>query len=100
MNRVTVSEDDEITRNWEKEPAYHIVVTRKSGEPLTYHITKPHGHWTEPLSDLEVREKFLNNATCLSESEASTMLDLLWGLANVAEIGTVMQSLRAITSPS
>lgn len=96
MNRITVREDDEITRNWEREPAYHIVITRNSGAPLTYHVTKPHGHWTEPLTDLEVSEKFLKNvATCLTESDAHRTLETLWGLADLRDIATVMDVFRA-----
>ncbi len=83
MQRITVSEDPELTAKFPTTMTSRIDVRTRSGERITDEASYPKGHLQNPMSDEEVAAKFMQACTPrLGETRARHALALLWDLEN------------------
>ena len=94
MEKITVSEDPEITRRWHTHPAYDIEV-RLGDSTRNFRLDHPMGHYLRPFTDAEVDRKFEANARTVLEPEAtSALLSTLWAVDEFDDLDRVMELLR------
>ena len=63
-----------------------------SGQRYSSEVAYHKGHYKNPLTDAELEEKFRSLARkVLSPSQADALLDRLWHLEDVADIGEVLR---------
>lgn len=100
MQRVSVHEDPELTRehagelpNWPST----VEVVLKNGARLARRTRWPKGHPRNPLSDAELEAKFRRLAGgVVSPPQADRLLQTLWSLDRLADIGLLAEQFRAI----
>jgi len=100
MQRITVREDPALTRehagevpNWPSS----VEVVLRTGQRLARRIRWPKGHPRNPLSDGELEAKFHRLAQrALPPAGAQRLLDTLWRLDELDDIGALTGQFRAI----
>lgn len=100
MQRITVSEDPELTRrhagalpSWPST----IEIVLKSGERLREQTQFPRGHPRNPLADDELAQKFFALSDgVIARDSAQRLVDTLWSLDSLPDIGVLTDQLRAI----
>jgi 2-methylcitrate dehydratase len=98
MAKITVTPDEELTAAFDRDgtPGYRVTLTTKNGKDHEIDVTYPHGHQLDPLTDDEVRGKFLANATPrLGLLEATELMDTVLGLPTMADVNTLTDLFRA-----
>jgi len=95
MRKIIVHEKPELTRSYPR--AIPNQVTIKTGnDELTERVDYPRGHWKNPMSDVEVEEKFIRQASAVvSPDQAEEILEKVWSLEKVNSIKKLMGLLRA-----
>lgn len=99
MDKVEIVADDELTKLYpEKFPA-QVSVTMQDGTVHEAEMYYPKGDPSNPLSDEELRIKFMDNvAGVLSDSNAEALLDLIGNLADNRDMEALGALLRAGTA--
>ncbi len=76
--------------------AYDVTVHTTDGRVLTAAVPRPHGHPRDPLSALEVEEKFRDAAgDLLGEARTAAVIELVDCLEDLDSIGTLMSAAGA-----
>ena len=90
--KVKVAATDEANRRAPEAMLATVELVTRSGErhrssPVPYH----RGHWKNPMTDREVEDKFRELSTdLLGQARTDALLDRLWNLELVDDIGEVM----------
>ncbi len=94
--KIRMQEDPAFTAAYPKTFHCRFEVTMKSGEVVTMEQTNPRGHPKNPMTDHEIEEKFLKQATvaCIPEAQSRSLLAQLWRLEQVTELGTLFEMMR------
>lgn len=86
--RITVTGDPEC-----HEASVSIVVTFNDGSRVEKHVERAIGSRDKPLSDLQLEEKFVNQARLVIGQEASdAFLRTCWNLENLSDAGDVARA--------
>jgi 2-methylcitrate dehydratase len=96
--RVTMAVHPEAQRHGTggEELPVTVTVTRKDGRTLTAEIQHPKGHPANPLSPVALEEKFEDCAFgVLERPDIRRVIELVQGLEQVEDIGTLMDVLTA-----
>jgi 2-methylcitrate dehydratase len=101
MDVMTVTEDPDYTKHFPAAFPCRLEVTTMSGQRLTAEALYPQGHAHNPLSDVEVEEKFQRlTADLMPASQCRTVFDLLWSVEHQANLQALFDSLVLTTRPS
>ena len=96
MNKITVSENPEFTLTHPDPSTTEIEVITASGERLVERSDYPRGHHRNPMSEQEVKDKFMGQCEpVLTSRRARTALDTLWKLEEVPDIGRIIDLFQA-----
>ena len=96
MNKITVSENPEFTLTHPDPSITEIEVITASGERLVERSDYPRGHHRNPMSEQEVKDKFMGQCEpVLTSRRARTALDTLWKLEGVPDIGRIIDLFQA-----
>ena len=84
----------------EVDPAAHgerqtVEVESTDGRRLSSRVEIPRGHWDAPLSDAELRDKFLGLAGAVLGTRAETAADLVDRIESPGALSELMALLRA-----
>lgn len=94
MGKMTVEEDDAFTQRFSDEYNCRIEVCTTSGQRVEAHAAYQPGHWRNPLSDVQVADKFNRLADGLLAQERCTdALDRLWSLEQVPNLRALFDDL-------
>ena len=94
--KVKVAASEEANRRAPEAMLATVELVGTSGErhrssPVAYH----RGHWKNPMTDREVEDKFRALSTdLLGASQTDALLDRLWNLEQVEDIGEVLKMVR------
>ncbi|MBI1912473.1 MAG: MmgE/PrpD family protein [Deltaproteobacteria bacterium] len=95
VQKVRIVKDDDLDKMYPVAMPNRVEVKLKSGEFLTREIIYPKGHPKNPLSDLEVEEKFRSLAEWyLVNTEVNSALNLLWRLEEVKDVREILRLFR------
>lgn len=91
LDRISILEDPELTAKYPDGIPTRIEVVMKDGRVLSGRTDYAVGHPNNPMPDAVVAEKFRAQARpLLSERQISALLDALWHLEDVQNLGEVM----------
>ena len=93
--RVKVEGTDEADRRAPEAMLCQLDVLTRSGEKYSAEVPYHKGHYKNPMSDAEVEAKFRSLAQdLLTPSQLDTLLDKLWNLEQVDDIGEILRLTR------
>ncbi len=95
VQKVRVTASDEANRRWPEAMLSIVTVTTTSGDTYSAEVPYHRGHWKNPMSDREVEEKFHSLTDGhLTSNQSAALLDRLWSLEGVQDIGEVVRMVR------
>jgi 2-methylcitrate dehydratase len=95
VGRVKVGVSEEANRRVPEAMLCNLEVVTRSGRRYSAEVAYHKGHFKNPLSDREVEEKFRSVVSdLLSPAQADALLDRLWHLEQVEDIGQVIKLAR------
>ncbi len=98
VQKVQVHVSEEANRRAPEALLSRVEVTTTSGQHYRVEVPYHRGHWKNPMTDAEVEDKFRAlTAGVLALDQTDRLLDQLWHLETVEDIGDV---LRATILPS
>ena len=93
--RVKVESSEEADRRAPEAMLCQLDVVTKAGDRYSAEVPYHRGHYKNPMSDSEVEEKFRSLAQdLLSPGQTDALLDKLWNLEQVEDIGEVLRLTR------
>jgi len=98
IKKLTVVEEPEFTRRYPAESCTRVEVTTTDGRRVTAETSHPKGHNRNPLSDIEVEEKFRGlTVGALGAQRCDQVLAEVRGLERAATLGGLFESLVIAT---
>jgi 2-methylcitrate dehydratase len=95
VRKIKVSVSEEATRRAPEATLTNIEVLTTSGDRHSAEVAYHRGHFKNPMSDEELEEKFRALAhDLLSPSKVRTILDCLWGLEQMGDIGRLIRMVQ------
>jgi 2-methylcitrate dehydratase len=95
VQKVKVSVSAEANRRAPEAMLSTVDVVTASGQRLTAEVAYHRGHYKNPMSDQEIEAKFRSLARdLLTARQIDALLDRLWNLEQVGDIGEVMNMVR------
>lgn len=95
MQKVRVVEREEFAGWYPQAMPTRVTVRTAAGKEYAKQIDFPLGHPRNPMSDREVEEKFRHlSAGKLDRARAGKVIDLVWRLDKLKDIGTLMPLLK------
>src|SRR5439155_12501090 len=95
MQKVRMVEQGEFTDWYPQAMPTRVSVRTAAGKEYVKQVDFPLGHPRNPMSDREVEEKFRSLAAgTLDRARAGKVIDLVWKLDRLKEIGSLMPFLR------
>ncbi len=92
VKRVKVGISEEANRRVPEAMLCNLEVVTKSGQRYSSEVAYHKGHYKNPMSDSEVEDKFRSLAhDLLSSDQTDALLDRLWHLEGVTDIGEVIR---------
>ena len=93
--RVKVEGTDEADRRAPEAMLCQLDVMTRSGEKYSAEVPYHKGHYRNPMTDAEVEDKFRSLAQdLLAPAQLDALLDRLWNLEQVEDIGEVLRLTR------
>jgi 2-methylcitrate dehydratase len=93
--KVKVSVSEEANRRAPEAMLSSVEVLTTAGQRLKGEVAYHRGHYKNPMSDQEIDEKFRGLAQgLLTERQIDSLLDRLWNLEQVRDIGEVIRMVR------
>lgn len=95
IQKVRVVEQPEFTASYPRSMSTRVTVRTGSGKELVRQVDFPLGHPQNPMSDQQVEEKFRRLAAGkLGRAKAGKILDAVWNLETLRDVGALMPLLR------
>jgi 2-methylcitrate dehydratase len=95
VQKVKVSASEEANRRAPEAMLSRIEILTSGGQRHTAEVAYHRGHYKNPMSDQEIEAKFRGLAQdWLTSRQIDTLLDRLWNLEQVTDIGGVIQMVR------
>ena len=93
--RVHVAGSEEADRRAPEAMLCVLDIVTRSGDRYSAEVPYHRGHYKNPMTDAEVEEKFRSLAQdLLSPSQTDSLLEMLWNLEQVDDIGEVLRLTR------
>ncbi len=90
--KIVVKGSEEANRRAPEAMLCKVEVLTHSGQRYASEVAYHKGHYKNPLTDAELEEKFHALAgNVLSSSQANALLDCLWHLEDVADMGELLR---------
>ena len=96
VKRVKIAVSEEADRRAPEAMLCNVEVVTSSGERhRSANVPYHRGHWKNPMSEVELEEKFRSlSRDHLTRGQTESILDLLWNLEQVEDIGQVIDLVR------
>jgi 2-methylcitrate dehydratase len=92
VSRIKVNVSEEANKRAPEAMLCEVEVVTKSGERFRSEVAYHKGHYKNPMSDAEVEAKFRSLVEgLLSAREADRLLERLWHLEDVQDIGALLK---------
>jgi 2-methylcitrate dehydratase len=94
LQKLTVQEDPQYTKEWPRTFNCRIEVKSRSGQTWALHMKNPKGHPANPMSDGEIEDKFFKlTDKVLTSKQAQTALKMMWHLEEIEDVGKIFAAL-------
>jgi 2-methylcitrate dehydratase len=95
VSRVKVSVSEEANRRAPEAMLSDVEIVTGSGTRATASVPYHRGHWKNPMTDREIEAKFRGLARdLLAPAQTDALLERLWNLDQVKDIGEVIRMVR------
>jgi 2-methylcitrate dehydratase len=95
VQKIKVSVSEEANRRAPEAMLSTVEVVTSTGQQLSAEVAYHRGHYKNPMSDQEIEAKFRALAqNLLSSRQVEALLDRLWNLEQVADIGEVLSMVK------
>lgn len=95
VQKVRVRASEEANRRWPDAMLSIVSVTTTTGDTYSAEVPYHRGHWKNRMSDQELEEKFHSlTKGLLTPSQNTALLEKLWDLENVQDIGDVVRMVQ------
>jgi 2-methylcitrate dehydratase len=95
VQKIQVSVSEEANQRAPEAMLSTVEVVTSTGQRLSAEVAYHRGHYKNPMSDQEVETKFRGLAQdSLTSRQIDSLLDRLWNLEQVADIGEVIRMVR------
>ena len=95
VQKIRVSAWEEADRREPEAMLCEVEVVTTSGQSFSSEVPYHRGHWKNPMSDQEVEAKFGSlSRDLLTPSQIDSLLERLWHLEEVDDIGQVVQMVK------
>ncbi len=95
IQKIRVVEEPAFKDRYPKAMPTRLIVKTAAAQPYRRQVDVPLGHPRNPMSDHEVENKFLGLVQRrLNRTRIEKLMDLVWNLERVKDIGTLMPLLR------
>ncbi|HMH49650.1 MAG TPA: hypothetical protein VK548_05410 [Candidatus Acidoferrum sp.] len=94
MGKVKVSVSDEANRRAPEAMLSVVEIVTGAGARVTATVPYHRGHWKNPMTDGEIEAKFRGLAGDLLPAQTDALLERLWNLDQVKDIGEVIKMVR------
>jgi 2-methylcitrate dehydratase len=93
VQRVEVRADPDFTKSYPEKLSVRVSIRTSDGTTHLKQVDIPKGHYLDPLSDIEVEEKFTRFVSRkLTDAQTKIGLNQLWNLDQATDIGKLMRS--------
>ena len=94
LKKITVVEDKTLSAMYPEAVANRVTVKLSSGKVVTKQVDYHKGHPKNPMSDLEVEEKFQRlTRKYLDKNRARRILDAVWSLEKAKDVAKLVSSM-------
>lgn len=98
VSRVKVSVSEEANRRVPEAMLCNLEVITKSGKRYSSEVAYHKGHYKNPMSESEVEDKFRAlSSNLLTPAQTDALLDRVWHLEDVKDIGEIVRMTRIQT---
>jgi 2-methylcitrate dehydratase len=95
VQKVKVSVSEEANRRAPEAMLSHVEIVTTTGQRLSSEVAFHRGHYKNPMNDQEIEAKFRALAQdLLTDRQVAALLDRLWNLEQVGDIGEVIRMVR------
>ena len=95
VQKVQVSVSEEANRRAPEAMLSRVEVVTRQGVHHIAEVPYHRGHYKNPMSDSDINEKFRALASdCMAPEQISSLLERLWHLEDVSDIGEVIRMVR------
>ena len=95
MQKVTVSASPKANSQYPQTLLSQVEVALYSGERFSSEVSYPRGHSKNPMTDSELEHKFRSQTRgLLASALTDNILDHLWNLEKVDDIGQVIEMIK------
>lgn len=95
IKKIRVEETEECNALFPDASASRVEIVTRSGEKFSELVQYHRGHYRNPLTDEEIEQKFRSLAEgFLTSKQMNALLQLLWNLEDVDDVGKIMQLLK------
>ena len=94
MSKMTLTEGEGFTEKYPQQYNCRIEIISADGAKASVATSYPKGHKNNPLSDVEVGQKFCNLASAvLSDQQSYFALERLWQIEKATDLSTIFEAL-------
>jgi len=96
MKKIKISEDKKMTRDYPNKLTCQIKIWLEGNKkPIQHSVSYPKGHFKNPMSDIEVENKFRElTKFVLPTRKQNKVLDLLWNIEKIKNFDQLFNLLR------
>ncbi len=96
MQKIVISENPQFTQRFPAELTTEIEIDTRGGERVSEIASYPRGHARNPMADSEIDSKLIAQAErVLPAAQRDALLHALWDIDRAAEIGQLLDLVRA-----
>ncbi len=97
-DRVRMVADEEMASRWPEQAAARVAIRLRDGRVLEGRCENPHGHYANPASPEEIREKFARLTSHVFGSQTAEAAQILENLDCYADVSAMMGGLRRLAA--
>lgn len=95
LKRTTLKENDALTSGYPEGIPNIVRIVTAGGKSLEKKVSFPRGHSMNPMTDLELVDKFIENVSWSWSAEKSKQIvELIWDLDNQPDLEGLMEAIR------
>jgi 2-methylcitrate dehydratase len=91
VGRIKCSVSEEANRREREMKLCELDVVLRSGERKSVRVEYWRGHWRNPMTDVEIEQKFRSLAAMLPAARTDAIIEQLWKLEDLPDVGSLIQ---------
>ena len=94
LRKTTVKEDKELTKMYPEAAPNRVTVKLSDGKTVSEQVSYHKGHPKNPMTNIEIENKFRNlTSRYFESSKCGKVLKLLWNLEKLEDVSSLLRSI-------